>query len=50
MNMYAFYVVRGHKLSDLIQYGFLEKTFLHGAREEHYKEEIEKYKALNGYK
>ena len=44
--MYAFYVVRGHKLDDLANKSYLEKTFLHCAREEFYKEETEKYKAL----
>jgi len=46
--MYAFYVVRGHKLSELAALSYIEKTFLHYAREEHYKEEQEKHKALNG--
>lgn len=50
MNMYAFYVVRGHKLSDLTGLSYIEKTFLHCAREEYYREETEKYKSLFGEK
>lgn len=46
MNMYAFYVVRGYKLDDLVGLSYLEKQFLHCARKEYYDEELEKYKAL----
>jgi hypothetical protein len=48
--MYAFYVVRGHKLDDLVKSNYYEKVFLHCAREEFYKEEIQKYKSLFGEK
>lgn len=48
MNMYAFYAVRGYKLDELANLSGLEKSFLHCAREEHYKEEAAKYKALLG--
>jgi hypothetical protein len=44
--MFAFYAVRGYKLSDLANLSYLEKQFLHCAREEYYEEETEKYKAL----
>lgn len=44
--MYAFYVVRGHKLDDLSDLSYMEKTFLHCARNEYYKEETEKLKNL----
>jgi len=44
--MFAFYAVRGHSLNDLANLSYLEKAFLHYAREEYYKEEVSKYKAL----
>ncbi len=50
MNMMAFYVARGHKPDDLANLSYFEKAFLHCAREEYYKEEIEKFKALFGGK
>ena len=46
--MFAFYAVRGWKLNELAELDNIEKTFLHCAREEYYKEENEKYKALFG--
>lgn len=46
--MYAFYVVRGHKLMDLVNLCPLEKMFMHCAKEKHYKDEEEKYKMLLG--
>lgn len=46
--MYAFYVVKGHKLDELANLSYIEKVFLHCAREEYYKEEEAKYKALFG--
>lgn len=48
--MYAFYAVRGYPLNSLANLSYIEKTFLHCAREEYYKEETEKYKALFGSK
>lgn len=46
--MYAFYVVRGWKLSDLVNLSAIEKMFLHHARERHYNEEYAKMKVLGG--
>ncbi|HEY5582927.1 MAG TPA: hypothetical protein VIK78_00325 [Ruminiclostridium sp.] len=46
--MYAFYVVRGHSLNELANLSYFEKAFLHHAREEFYKEESEKYRAIFG--
>jgi len=46
--MFAFYAVRGWKLSDLAELNASEKIFLHCARENYYDEEIEKHKALFG--
>lgn len=48
--MYAFYVVRGHSLDGLASCNYYEKAFLHRAREEYYKEEAEKFRALFGGK
>lgn len=48
--MYAFYTVRGYTPDYFANIGFIEKTFLHCAREEYYKEETAKYKALFGGK
>lgn len=48
--MFAFYAVRGKDLNYFANIGFIEKTFLHCAREEYYKEEAAKYKALFGGK
>lgn len=48
--MYAFYVVRGYTPSYLANLTYREKLFLHCAREQFYKEENEKYKALLGGK
>lgn len=48
--MMAFYVVRGHSLNEMANLNYYEKAFLHGAREEYYKEETEKYKAILGEK
>lgn len=41
--MIAFYVVRGHKLEDLLNMDYIEKLFLHYAREEYYNEEKAKW-------
>lgn len=41
--MMAFYVVRGHKLEDLLNMDCIEKVFMHCAREEYYKEEKAKW-------
>lgn len=46
--MYAFYAVRGWKLNELANLDNSEKLFLHCAREEYYKEEMDKYKTLFG--
>ncbi|WP_180313399.1 hypothetical protein [Clostridium sp. MD294] len=46
--MYAFYVVRGYSLSELANLSYLERLFLHCAREQYYNEEAEKYNALFG--
>lgn len=48
LNMFAFYVARGHKLDDLASLSATEKAFLHCAREQYYDEEFEKYKAIFG--
>lgn len=48
--MYAFYVVRGYKLDDLANLSYIEKAFLHHARQNYYDEETERYKALFGEK
>jgi len=48
--MYAFYSVRGYTLDQLANLSYLERVFLHCAREEHYKEETAKYKAIFGGK
>ena len=48
--MYAFYAVRGYSLSELASLSLLERLFLHCAKEEYYKEEIEKYNAIFGVK
>ncbi|NRT32441.1 hypothetical protein BJV38_004974 [Clostridium beijerinckii] len=40
--------MRGYKLEDLLNMGFLERQFLYYARLEHYNEEAAKYKALRG--
>jgi hypothetical protein len=50
MNMFTFYAVRGYDLNQLANMSYLEKVFLHCARDEFYKEETEKYKALFGEK
>lgn len=47
-NMYAFYAVRGYTLCELANLSYVEKVFLHCAREEFYRQENEKYKALFG--
>ena len=47
-NMIAFYLVRGHKLEDLLNMSYLEKRFLYHARIAYYEEEKAKYKALGG--
>lgn len=46
--MYSFYVVRGYKLNDLAELSYMEKAFLHCAREEYYREEAERYKKIFG--
>lgn len=46
--MYAFYAVKGYKLNELANLSYTEKIFLSHARENYYKEESEKYKALFG--
>ena len=46
--MIAFYLVRGHKLDDLLNSSHLEKLFLQHAREEYYKEEKAKYDSVVG--
>jgi len=48
--MMAFYAVRGYKPDELANLSYLEKVFLHCARDEYYREEVEKYKALFGTK
>lgn len=48
--MMAFYAVRGYKTDELANLSYLEQAFLHCAREEYYREETEKYKALFGSK
>lgn len=48
--MYAFYVVRGYSLNELINLSIQEKWFLHYAREEYYKEQGEQYSNLLGKK
>ena len=50
MNMFAFFICRGQNPEYLANASYIEKAFLHCAREEYYKEEIEKYKALFGVK
>ncbi len=49
-NMFAFYAVRGYTPDYFVDLGFVEKTFLHCAMEQFYKEENERYKALLGEK
>lgn len=44
----AFYVVRGYDLDKLVNMNSLEKLFLHHARDQYYREEVEKYKMLLG--
>ena len=46
--MYAFYVVRGWKIEDLMNLSTIEKKFLHHAQGNYWYEEFEKYKALFG--
>ncbi|MDD2217951.1 MAG: hypothetical protein PHW03_05900 [Eubacteriales bacterium] len=46
--MFAFYLVRGYKINDLIALTETEKVVLHCARENYYEEEMEKYKILLG--
>ncbi|AQR98112.1 hypothetical protein CLSAP_54630 [Clostridium saccharoperbutylacetonicum] len=48
--MYSFYAVRGWSLNELANLDQLERVFLHCAREEYYKEETAKYKAIFGGK
>lgn len=48
MNLIAFYLVRGHKLEELLNMSYLEKRFLYHARIEYYEEEKAKHKALGG--
>lgn len=42
MNMYAFYVARGHTLDYLINLDFHEKLFFYCAKENYYQEKSEK--------
>lgn len=50
MNMFAFYAVRGWKLSDLAALSKIEKMFLYRAQENHYLEEAQRYNAMFGGK
>lgn len=45
-NDYAFYAVRGYTLEKLANLSFLERKFLHYARNQFYKEESKKYSEL----
>ncbi|EDT74748.1 hypothetical protein CBY_2544 [Clostridium butyricum 5521] len=46
----AFYVVRGWKISDLLELSATEKIFMRHAQKYYWEEEFEKYKALFGEK
>ncbi|WP_338331204.1 hypothetical protein [Clostridium butyricum] len=48
--MYAFFACRGYTLDELSNLSFVEKTFLHCAREQYYKEEKAKYNSFLGGK
>lgn len=48
MSLYAFYVVRGYSLDKLANLSYVEKVFLHHARNKFYADENQKYKALFG--
>jgi len=44
--MMAFYVVHGLELKDLLNMPYIEKQFMHYARDEHYKEEKLKWRHI----
>jgi hypothetical protein len=46
--MYAFYLVRGKNLNDLINLSYVEKIYYFEAMQLHKDEEEEKYKKLFG--
>lgn len=46
--MYAYYVTRGHKLSDLVNLSYTERIFYSEAMAFEIERENEKYKSLMG--
>ena len=46
--MYAYYITRGHKLSDLLNLTYAEKVFYSEAMKYEIEREVEKYNQLFG--